>query len=202
MVVQSTKTMNSYKFDKNTKSLSTSKVKKSGISGFLRNSWMKGKQLLGLSETEKRIPYRTKPHKSKLFKKITKAYKNLYYWGRQPKCSKNPSSLIQFGSEFKLLKLSAQKIQKVSIGENHLIMMDQKDQLHGYGDNRFHQLDGNLGHLDDLVALSFNQKLRVESIYLGCDFSFLLDKDFNVRNLIPALFLGTQFLGSTWARTY
>ena len=73
-MVHSTKTMNSYKFDKNSKSFSTSKTKKSGISGFLRNSWMKGKQLLGLSETEKRIPYRTKPHKSKFNLKITKDY--------------------------------------------------------------------------------------------------------------------------------
>jgi len=79
------------------------------------------------------------------------------------------------------LKIPNQKIQKIGMGENHVITMDQKDQVYGFGDNRFHQLDGNLGHLDDFVALSFNQKLRVESIYLGCDFSFLLDKDFNVR---------------------
>jgi alpha-tubulin suppressor-like RCC1 family protein len=105
----------------------------------------------------------------------------MFFWGRQPQCSKNPSSLIQFNKDFIHLKLLNQKIHKTTLGENHLIMMDAKDQVHGFGDNRFHQLDGNLGHLDDPVALSFNQKLRVEKIYLGCDFSFLLDKDFNVR---------------------
>lgn len=88
--------------------------------------------------------------------------------------------MIQFGSEFKCLKISNQKVQKVGVGENHVAFMDQKDQVYGFGDNRFHQLDGNLGHLEDPVILSFNQKLRVESVYLGCDFSFLLDKDFNV----------------------
>ena len=66
MVVQSTKTMNSYKFDKQPKALSTSKIRKPGISSFLRTSWMKGKQLLGLSETDKRIPYRTIPQKSRI----------------------------------------------------------------------------------------------------------------------------------------
>lgn len=106
----------------------------------------------------------------------------MYFWGRQPKCAKNPSSLTVSGYEFKLLRLPNQKIKKLAIGENHVVVMDQKDQVYGFGDNRFHQLDGNLGHLDDLMALSLNQKLRVESIYLGCDFSFLLDKDFNVNS--------------------
>lgn len=55
--------MNSYNFEKNQKALSTSKVKKPGISNFLRNSWMKGKQLLGLSDNDKRIPYRKHPEK-------------------------------------------------------------------------------------------------------------------------------------------
>jgi hypothetical protein len=70
-MVHSTKTLNSYNFEKNPKALSTSKIKKSGISNFLRNSWMKGKQLLGLSETDKRIPYHTIPQQSKLNSKVT-----------------------------------------------------------------------------------------------------------------------------------
>lgn len=88
--------------------------------------------------------------------------------------------MIQFQTDFKTVKLSGQKVQRVSLGENHMVLMDSKDQVFGYGDNRFHQLDGNLGHLEDPVSLSFNQKFRVERLFLGCDFSFFVDKDFNV----------------------
>ena len=102
----------------------------------------------------------------------------MFLWGRYDQDSLDKRNKIQ------ALNLPNQKIQDVALGENHLVIIDPKDQVFGYGNNTFGQLDAKIKKLEDPYCLSFNLKIRIEKVELGCDFSFLIDKDFNVGLVI------------------
>ena len=59
--------------------------------------------------------------------------------------------------------------------------MNNLEKVSGFGENNFNQLGLIDSRFDELSILGLNSKFRVENVYCGCDFTFMLDKDFNVR---------------------
>lgn len=99
-------------------------------------------------------------------------YSNLFVWGR--------FNEIETEEKINFLEIKNKKITQIFLGETHLTVLDNDQKVFGFGNNRNAQLDANLNKLDDLLQLSLNSKIKIESISLGTDYSFLLDKDFNV----------------------
>ena len=96
----------------------------------------------------------------------------MFVWGRF-----NEKSTIE---KLNLLEIKDKNISNVFLGETHIAVFDNENKVLGFGSNNSSQLDGNINYIDDLMYLTLNQKINVENIFLGTDFSFLLDKEFNV----------------------
>lgn len=151
------------------KTQSTTKIKTNYFGNFLKNSWNKGKQILGIHSGKDFIPYEKEEERG-----ISNCleYSNLFVWGR--------FNEIETEEKINFLEIKNKKISQIFLGETHIAVLDDDQKAFGFGNNSSAQLDANLKKVDDLLQLSLNSKIKIESISLGTDFSFLLDTDFNV----------------------
>ena len=71
------------------------------------------------------------------------------------------------------------QVAKIFLGENHLLVKTKKKHLYGYGDNSMGQFGvANKSKNLKAVPVSFFPKISIAKITCGCDFTYIVAKDY------------------------
>ena len=121
------------------------------------------KRTMTTRNTEQNSPLRTSRSAS-----TNESRLNLQFWG-QGFINDNKSKLV------KAIDLTDERIYEIYSGETHLFINTKSKNIYGYGNNKFRQIDTtNDKECNALIPLEISQRISVDKIFCGCDFTFMM----------------------------